>query len=206
MLFYELDSLYIALPAQSPTEIQQWWNAFVQRNPNGDREGFFKWLFDQSHITELQYWDALDGAEMSLFADIDLVPQQPDIEEVKGPETPEDSYQFIAELGAGAMGEVHIVKEGFLRRKVALKFIRTDRANERSQARFVREALITAQLDHPNIVPIYSYEQNLQGNAAYTMKWIKGRTFEEILKDCSKEIDSGIQHQTTTLVERLDLF
>ena len=124
MLFMNLDSLYIALPAQSPTEIQQWWNAFAQINPNGDREEFFKWLFDQEHITELQYWDALDGAEMSLFADIDLVPHQPDVEKVNAPETPEDSYQFIAELGAGAMGEVHIVKEGFLRRKVALKFIR----------------------------------------------------------------------------------
>ena len=175
-----LDSLYIALPAKSPAEVEQWWNAFVQVNPNGDREDFFKWLFDHEHITELQYWDALDGAEMSLFADIDLVPQKPEIEESTAPKTPDDTYHFIAELGAGAMGEVHIVKEGFLRRKVALKFIRADRANERSQARFVREALITAQLDHPNIVPIYSYEQNLQGNSAYTMTWIKGRTFEEI--------------------------
>ena len=72
------------------------------------------------------------------------------------------------------MGEVHIVKEGFPPQKSGSKSIRTDRANERSQARFVREAFITAQLDHPNIVPIYSYEQNLDGNAAYTMKWIKG--------------------------------
>ena len=62
------------------------------------------------------------------------------------------------------------------------------------QARFVREALITAQLDHPNIVPIYSYEQNLDGNAAYTMKWIKGRTFEEILAETCQEIDSGRQN------------
>ena len=201
-----LDSLYIALPTKSPAEVQQWWSAFVQVNPNGDREEFFKWLFDQELITDLQYWDALDGAEMSLFADVDLDSEKPVVEESTAPPTPEGTYQFIAELGAGAMGEVHIVKEGFLKRKVALKFIRTDRANERSQARFVREALITAQLDHPNIVPIYSYEQNLQGNAAYTMKWIKGRTFEEILKECCLEIDVGVEHETTPLLERLDLF
>ena len=85
----------------------------------------------------------------------------------------------------GAMGEVHIVQENFLRRKVALKFIRTDRANDRSQARFVREALITAQLDHPNIVPIYNYEMALDGNPAYTMKWIKAEPSKRLLMSVS---------------------
>ena len=202
-----LDSLYIALPSKSPAEVDQWWTMFSQINPNGDKDAFFQWLFEQQHITDLQYWDALNGADMSLSSEIEF--EQPDTkqqEQESPPQTPADAYQFIAELGTGAMGEVHIVKEGFLRRKVALKFIRSDRANDRSQARFVREALITAQLDHPNIVPIYSYEQNLEGNAAYTMKWIKGRTFEEILKECTQEIGGGSLIETTPLAERLDLF
>jgi len=200
-----LDSLYIALPSQSPTEIQQWWGTFMRLQPQGDRDGFFQWLFEQKHITDLQYWDALNGADMSLASDLDddeLTAESPN----RSVQVKEEPYQFIAELGVGAMGEVHIVRESFLRRKVALKFIRTDRANERSQARFVREALITAQLDHPNIVPIYNYEQSLQGNPAYTMKWIKGRTFEEILKECRSEVDHGASHSAPSLMERLDLF
>ena len=106
-----LDSIYIALPTKSPAEIQQWWATFKQVNPKGDNEAFFQWLFEQKHITDLQYWDALNGADMSLFAETDLE-VGPETEEGKPPATPEDAYQFIAELGAGAMGEVHIVKEG----------------------------------------------------------------------------------------------
>ena len=67
-----LDSIYIALPTKSPAEIQQWWDTFIQLNPNGDSEGFFQWLFEQQHITDLQYWDALNGADMSLFAETGL--------------------------------------------------------------------------------------------------------------------------------------
>ena len=86
------DSLYIALPAKSPAEVQQWWNAFMKVNSNGDREGFFKWLFDQSYITELEYWDALDGAEMSLFTDVDADSQTPSVEETIASETPADEF------------------------------------------------------------------------------------------------------------------
>ena len=197
-----LDSVYIALPSQSPAEIKEWWKTYLRLVPTGDREQFFQWLFEEKHITDLQYWDALNGSDMSLVEDVDGDFGTPDPDT----EVQDSPYHFIAELGVGAMGEVHIVREGFLRRKVALKFIRSDRANERSQARFVREALITAQLDHPNIVPIYSYEQNLKGNSAYTMKWIKGRTFEEILKECRSEVDYGASRNAPSLNERLDLF
>ncbi len=196
-----LDSLYIALPSHSPADIKQWWSQYSSTSSNADRDGFFQWLFEAKHLTDLEYWDALNGADMSLAADVGSAIQADDSTQVR-----EEPYQFIAELGVGAMGEVHIVREGFLRRKVALKFIRTDRANERTSARFIREALITAQLDHPNIVPIYNYEQSLHGNPAYTMKWIKGRTFEEILKECRHEVDYGQSMGAPTLLERLDLF
>ena len=156
-------------------------------------------MCDQGHISELEYWDAQHGVELSFH---NLEDGKESLEEKES----ENPYEFIGELGVGAMGEVHIVQESFLRRKVALKFIRTDRANDRSHARFVREALITAQLDHPNIVPIYNYEVELDGNPAYTMKWIKGRTFEEILDECKREVDYGQDLGAPDLFERLDLF
>lgn len=196
-----LDSLVLALPSLSPADVHQWWADFHQENPTGERDDFFHWLYKNERLSEIELWDALNGSELSLVGDEDAEVYSTDSS------TPsKNAYQFIQELGVGAMGEVHIVRENFLRRKVALKFIRTDRANERSQARFVREALITAQLDHPNIVPIYTYEMALDGNPAYTMKWIKGRTLEEIIDECKQEIDLGRPTGAPDLFERLDLF
>lgn len=197
-----LDSLVLALPSLSPADVQQWWADFHQENPTGERDDFFQWLYKNERLSEIELWDALNGSDLSLVGDedADLYPTTASSDASK------PAYQFIQELGVGAMGEVHIVREQFLRRKVALKFIRTDRANDRSQARFVREALITAQLDHPNIVPIYNYEAALDGNPAYTMKWIKGRTLEEIIDECKQEIDLGRPTGAPTLNERLDLF
>ena len=147
-----LDSLLIALPALSPAEIHSRWNEFHSSHKDGSQQEFFKWLCESGHISELEYWDAQHGVELSFHNEEDDRQTTATSEDLEAP------YHFIGKLGVGAMGEVHIVQENFLRRKVALKFIRNDRANDRSQARFVREALITAQLDHPNIVPIYNYE------------------------------------------------
>ena len=196
-----LDSLVLALPSLSPSDVHQWWAEFHQENPMGARDDFFNWLFEHDRLSEIELWDALNGSDLSLVEDDDADAYLSDTGTAS-----KKSYQFIQELGVGAMGEVHIVRENFLRRKVALKFIRTDRANDRSQARFVREALITAQLDHPNIVPIYNYEMALDGNPAYTMKWIKGRTLEEIIDECKQEVDLGRPTGAPDLFERLDLF
>ena len=61
-----LDSVYIALPSQSPAEIKEWWDTYLRLVPTGDREQFFQWLFEEKHITDLQYWDALNGSDMIL--------------------------------------------------------------------------------------------------------------------------------------------
>jgi len=65
-------------------------------------------------------------------------------------------YTVVAELGRGAMGVVYKAFDAQLGRQVAIKLIRarTD-ADSRDRARFQREAYLTAQLQHPNIVQIY---------------------------------------------------
>ena len=56
---------------------------------------------------------------------------------------------MVRPLGQGAMGEVHIAKDLLLKRKVAIKWIKEDNTDNQARMRFVREVLITAQLDHP---------------------------------------------------------
>ena len=67
-------------------------------------------------------------------------------------------YTVLEPLGRGGMGEVYAGFDNTLRRRVALKAIRADhRLKPHARARFLREARILSQLDHPRICRIYDY-------------------------------------------------
>ena len=67
------------------------------------------------------------------------------------------SYEVIALLGVGGMGQVYRARDPRLERDIALKVLQTDDAEHRK--RFAREARAIAALNHPNIVTIYSVEE-----------------------------------------------
>ncbi|RLB63596.1 MAG: hypothetical protein DRI90_06485 [Deltaproteobacteria bacterium] len=68
----------------------------------------------------------------------------------------EDRYQDDGELGRGGMGEVQASADRCLGRQVALKRLRPELLDDAQlRARFVREARIQGQLEHPAIVPLY---------------------------------------------------
>ena len=68
-----------------------------------------------------------------------------------------------------------------LGRIVALKRIRPERLHENARKRFLREAEITAGLQHPGIVPIYGLGQDDDG-PFYTMPLIEGQTLQEAIE------------------------
>jgi eukaryotic-like serine/threonine-protein kinase len=113
-----------------------------------------------------------------------------------GPPTPEAAgqarYVILGEAGRGGMGTVHIARDTELLRKVALKALIEVATNEpASRVRFIREVQITAQLDHPHIVPVYSLEVAPGGGPAYAMKLIEGRTFADYLEEACQAHESG---------------
>lgn len=69
-------------------------------------------------------------------------------------------------LARGGMGQVWVATDTHLRRDVALKFIRSERADGRSQERFQREAHAGARLSHPNIVTTYAH--GIEGDIVIT--------------------------------------
>ncbi len=114
----------------------------------------------------------------------------------QGPSTQADSDSIEAELGdcgagryseqstigKGGMGEIVLCVEQNTRREVAMKrMLPTAAGHAKQRARFVEEAQVTAQLEHPNIVPVHELGRDADGAIYFTMKLVKGRSLAEIL-------------------------
>lgn len=82
-------------------------------------------------------------------------------------------------LGEGGMARVLLGFDPVLRRNVALKVQKKRSAT--TDLRFVYEAQILAQLQHPGLVPVYSLSRNDDGSWVYAMRPIRGQTLAEIL-------------------------
>ena len=83
----------------------------------------------------------------------------------------------------GGIGQVWLTHDAALGRNIALKELRPERAgHEAARARFLDEARITGQLEHPGIVPVYELEQGEDGQPFYTMRFVKGRTLSDAVK------------------------
>ncbi len=95
---------------------------------------------------------------------------------------PRGRYKINGILAESGMGRVYEAEDLVCRRKVALKVIHKNRRVENAHIyRFIVEALITAQLEHPNIVPVYDIGLDDDGNLFYTMKLLQGENLGEIL-------------------------
>jgi serine/threonine protein kinase len=89
------------------------------------------------------------------------------------------SYEILAPLGAGGMGEVYRASDTKLKREVALKVLPEEFARDpQRMARFEREAQILAALSHPNIAVIYGLQES-GGERALVMELVEGSTLGE---------------------------
>ena len=114
-----------------------------------------------------------------------------------------DRYQILGAVGSGAMGDVHLAKDNTLHRNVAYKVMSPELSSSPIQAtKFVNEAEVTAQQEHPNIVPVYAQESA----TAYTMKLVEGRTLEEILEETRKQELAQNVDEEHSLESHLNLF
>lgn len=85
-------------------------------------------------------------------------------------------------VARGGMGEIRTAKDLNIRRDVAMKVMRpSKRGDSGSMLRFVSEAQVTGQLEHPGIVPVYELGVDKAGHAFYTMKFVQGTTLGDIL-------------------------
>ncbi len=117
------------------------------------------------------------------------------------------SYTMLGRIGGGAMGEVLIARDVELLRKVAFKRMLPGLAGRPiMMARFFHEAQVTAQLDHPNIVPIYEVEVADDGTLGYAMKLVQGATLSEIIATARNASMARPAEEPMRLAQRLESF
>ncbi len=105
-------------------------------------------------------------------------------------------YDLVKKLGEGGMAHIHKARQTSLDRIIALKTIKPGKNHKETYRNlFLTEAMITAQLDHPNIVPIHDIGLDHDENMFYTMKVVQGESWEKVLffKSQEENIDILIQ-------------
>ena len=97
------------------------------------------------------------------------------------PSVPPD-YELLDVLGEGGMGVVYAARQTSVDRTIAVKMIRSEAAdNEDARARFLSEAAVTGDLEHPNIMPIYDLGADDTGALFYAMKRVQGTRWSQAI-------------------------
>ena len=122
-----------------------------------------------------------------------------------------ERYTVKREYARGGMGRILIAQDNAVGREVALKelllagteshSVPASTSSPELVERFLREAKVTGQLEHPNIVPVYEIAARDDGSVFYTMKLVRGKTMAHRLQ----QIHAGAGSAQQKLAERLKL-
>jgi len=119
------------------------------------------------------------------------------------PETPH-RYTIKGEKARGGMGRLLVAFDGHIGREIAIKELLCDATEEKGtektpsgpskavKARFLREARVTGQLEHPSIVPVYEIGQHPDGTCYYAMRMVKGRNLSQAIK-ASRDLNERLK-------------
>ncbi len=97
-------------------------------------------------------------------------------------------YEIDKVLGEGGMGVVYMARQASISRTVAVKMLKGKTAKDETQRnKFLSEAVVTGDLEHPNIVPIYDLGVNDEGALFYSMKRVQGTPWMDVIGEKSDE-------------------
>jgi len=108
------------------------------------------------------------------------------------PGTKLGTYEVVAPIGAGGMGEVYRARDTKLGREVAIKILPEEFSRDRERvARFEREAKVLASLNHTNIATLYGLEE-WDGQKLLVMELVEGETLAERIARGAIPVDEAV--------------
>ena len=120
----------------------------------------------------------------SVVADSKLIVQSRVVRGRGEPAKARADYELMDLLGKGGMGIVYAARQASLDRTVAVKMLRPEKADDKRQWQaFLSEAVVTGDLEHPNIVPIYDLGIGEKDALFYSMKRVKGIAWSDVLAE-----------------------
>ncbi len=103
-------------------------------------------------------------------------------------------YLIKRPLGKGGMGTVYLAEDPMLKRWVAIKVVTTyDEAREHAMARFRREAEISAQLNHPNVVTVFDVGMEPDVGPFLAMEYVEGKSLAKHIKDKDLDLETSVR-------------
>ncbi len=106
-------------------------------------------------------------------------------------------YDIGAIVAQGGMGAILAAQQSAMKRGVAMKVMLAV-GEEGNVVRFIEEAQITGQLEHPNIVPVHEIGLDDQGQLFYTMKMVRGITLQKVLDLLAQNLEATAQKYPLT--------
>ncbi|MBK6943064.1 MAG: SUMF1/EgtB/PvdO family nonheme iron enzyme [Planctomycetes bacterium] len=129
------------------------------------------------------------GISLDASAESPIDPALLDALKTRGPSS--SRYRLKGEVAQGGMGIILRVWDEDLRRHLAMKVMLDEQEGAASRlSRFLEEAQVTGQLDHPGIVPVHELGIDARGRVFFTMKLVKGRTLAQVF-EAVKHGDDG---------------
>ncbi len=193
----------------SDQELEELFEEYLSRHNNHGEAEFLTHLLNSRRITTSEFKGAQteDKVELTAINNVEDITRF-NLENIKDVvDNEEEEYTILEPIDRGAMGEILVARDNKLRRTVAYKRIHPHVAEIPSYlGRFYMEAQITAQLQHPSIVPVYGLmvKDNIVG---YAMKLIDGITLKALIQDTMKQYDEkGEPDEHHTLHARLEHF
>jgi len=213
--------------------LEEWYNSFYEETRRKDISGFLRYLqknkllgdeslrklrrqlitVEEAETIAQSYLEGYDSHKLAPSSNpSDALRRKRENADTADQESREN-HELLTLIGEGGMGNVFLAKQKLLGRRVAYKQLQPEKTREKIWLlRFLREVQITAQLDHPGIVPVYSLLLDEEDAPAYTMKVIEGQTLLEVINNAHVFYHENLgaktrnQHKLFSLEARLECF
>ncbi len=140
----------------------------------------------------------------------DSAPSSELLERLRAHAPSSSRYQLLGEVGRGGMGAVLRIWDEDLRRTLAMKVVLgkedatkagdTPPVDPKTLGRFLEEAQITGQLDHPGIVPVHELGLGADGRVYFTMRLVKGEDLRRIYEHVETGHDGWNETRALTVL------
>jgi serine/threonine-protein kinase len=119
---------------------------------------------------------------------VTLLAPNPLLQQPKGPQLTRTHLEDLGVFARGGFGAIHKVRDTRLSRIVAMKVL--DTPEDRARLRFLQEGQVTAQLSHPNVVPVHEAGSR-ESKPFFTMQLVRGDTLTRVLQKADLEQDTA---------------